>query len=617
MTSIDRASGGAVLGWLGVALALLFSLYSLSFRYRVEARNRAVELAVELDTLESLAAAEGIPLDLAIARVKEAGVRSAVLSEQTVGELVDDGALQLRTDEESGSAVLLGNEAALERFLRGYSIRFGQPATGAARPTALLVEGKSPGLVRSVAVGLKPEYVHLAQDAGLRIVARASNPTGAGERTVRETVAWLAEQGAYAFLPQGEQALGRRNNLKALAEALEEHGVVYASPEFTKIGGDANVLGMIPGSSVRLHSAQVAELDKLTLNEAVERYVRAGRERDVRILLLRPLSLSGEAPLADFGELGAKISAGLSREGGAIGPAKVFEPPDAPRWVFPAIGLSSAMVAVYAASMFLSRLGLLALVGALAGALGGGAFLPELRGQAALMAAFAFPIAAFGLLQAARSRNALVGLVLIVGVSLVGGLAAAGMLNDVAYFVRAKQFAGVKLAHFGPILLVGLFYAWGLLDPRAGLKSPVTWLQAILALAVFMALAFMFLRTGNENPSAVSGLELRLRSLLDTILPVRPRTKELLLGYPALVVGLGLLGRIRAHPGASASLRGWAVLALAVGVIAPTSVVNTLAHLHTPLEVGLLRIAVGLVLGGIIGWAVWAAVRSRLPRLET
>jgi hypothetical protein len=43
-----------------------------------------------------------------------------------------------------------------------------------------------------------------------------------------------------------------------------------------------------------------------------------------------------------------------------------------------------------------------------------------------------------------------------------------------------------------------------------------------------------------------------------------------------------------------------------VGAIGQTSIVNTLCHLHTPVEVGVTRIVIGLALGGILGATVWA-----------
>lgn len=602
----------------GVIATAAFSMTSLAERYRVESRNKATQLAVELDTIVPLAAAENLSLDEGIEKLKQYGVGGAIVSQQTVGELIDDGAIQLRSGQ-NGEFSITSDRETVARIQRGLWVRFGKPATPKPDPNLatemFLLRDISPNLVRNMSIGLDPVQTKAAADHKLQLIARGDNPPGADSDTVRETIAWFHEMGASVFLPEGEQVLGRRDNLKALTEALEANQMLYSSPEFAKIGGDLNVIALVPERTVRLHSAQTAELDKLRLSEAVERYARAASERSLRILLIRPLDNSSDRPLTAFGEFIGEVRKRLERENLEIGAAHPFDEPNVPRWVFPLIGISAAVVAIWAAAMFFSSALVIGAIALLCVALGLGAWLPEVRSYTALMAAMAFPIAAYGVLMEVKHRSLWLHYLVMTLISLVGGLAVAGLLNALPYFIRAEQFEGVKLAHFGPIFLVGLFLAMRMIDWRGGLKNPITWLQAILSLFLLAALAFMFLRTGNENPAAVSGFELRLRSLLDTVLPVRPRTKEFMLGYPALIIGLGLLMQVRAG-GRAEAFKGWAVLALMVGAIALTSVVNTMCHLHTPLDVGLIRIGVGFALGGIIGGIAWAVLRYCLPRTQ-
>ena len=64
------------------------------------------------------------------------------------------------------------------------------------------------------------------------------------------------------------------------------------------------------------------------------------------------------------------------------------------------------------------------------------------------------------------------------------------------------------------------------------------WSQAGLAILILALFAFMISRTGNDNPAGVSSVELAFRSLLEKILIVRPRTKEFLIGHPAMIVAI-------------------------------------------------------------------------------
>jgi hypothetical protein len=142
------------------------------------------------------------------------------------------------------------------------------------------------------------------------------------------------------------------------------------------------------------------------------------------------------------------------------------------------------------------------------------------------------------------------------------------------------------------------------------LKRPVSWIAATVTILGLVAIALLALRSGNENPSAVSSIELQVRSLLDNLLHVRPRSKEVAFGHPALVLALCLMAY---RPQA----KGWAALLLLGGMVGQTSIVNTMCHLHTPALLSLTRIGVGLVLGGIIGALVWAFARRLTPAEET
>jgi hypothetical protein len=150
---------------------------------------------------------------------------------------------------------------------------------------------------------------------------------------------------------------------------------------------------------------------------------------------------------------------------------------------------------------------------------------------------------------------------------------------------------------------------WALLRRgfTAAAEALVKYWHAIAVFLVLGLVAFMIMRSGNESAVEVSGLEMKLRALLDQILVVRPRTKEILFGFPALLLGLTLLlqGRPR-------TVWVW----LTFGLIGLISMTNTFCHLHTPLHVSLLRVANGIWVGVLVGvlWLVAKMVGERLLR---
>ena len=110
-------------------------------------------------------------------------------------------------------------------------------------------------------------------------------------------------------------------------------------------------------------------------------------------------------------------------------------------------------------------------------------------------------------------------------------------------------------------------------------------------------------RSGNQSDITPSSFELALRSHLTSILSVRPRFKEFLIGFPALMLVPALIAADRRRT------FGWLfVLAIGMGL---GDVVDTFSHLHTPLVISVLRIVNGAVLGAIVGIAAHRVLPAR------
>lgn len=627
--------------WLYPLISLLAAacLVSISYRFRVEQDNRAVSIAAEFDTIEELAAGQGLSVDRALADLKAQGLNAVVLNEQYVSDQI--GAEQINMTPVGDGFRIDGPLELLQRVEKGLMYRYpnlAQELMISGQPN-LTVHGLPSSLVRRATIGLNPAECSYAKSNGLQIISRHSNPSGAGEEYVVRTLEWAREMGSEVFLPQGDQVLGRRDALETLGKTMVRLGMLYASAEFARTGGDQNVVEAEPGLVVRLHAAQSQELDKLPLGEAVDRYVRAAKERNLRILLLRPVTSAAPRPLSAFADFVKQVRNGVVAGGYEIGKPHPFSEPSVPKPLFVLIGLLAAPIVWWTGSVFIRHPKMRAAGAVLIALLALACWFNTGRQLMAFAAAIALPTAAFVLLDLRKGKSWFVELVAVSAVSFVGGLAVAGLLNGLPYYVRADQFIGVKAAHFIPIGLIGFYFFAKQTNVLESLNSPVRWLQAGLAVVVLGVLTLMFLRTGNDNPAAVSGLEVKFREILDTILLVRPRTKEFLIGHPALIVAIGLLIASRMGKyadGGELSTRGdtgpsqpahraipsttwtsWIPLLMMIGAIGQTSIVNTMCHLHTPLVLSLQRLAVGFVAGGIIGAVLWGALRLWGPKSGT
>jgi Na+/proline symporter len=125
----------------------------------------------------------------------------------------------------------------------------------------------------------------------------------------------------------------------------------------------------------------------------------------------------------------------------------------------------------------------------------------------------------------------------------------------------------------------------------AKIKS-IKWYHIIFVVLVAVVGIVYIKRSGNSGNA--SSIEMAMRNALEEIFYVRPRTKEFMLGYPAILIAFFMLKR---------NIKNAQYL-LIVGSIGTMSTVNTFTHLHTPIVYSLLRSIYGIVLGLVLGYAV-------------
>lgn len=590
-------------------VGFLLLLGPLLNRHKAEASNKAVGLAVEAQTVQDLASLTGITFSAALQDLKLQGLVGVAVSEETVAELQTKGLLALNADNDG--TTIIGSEIELNRLLDFGETRL-PGLKKLAFETALRYEG-SPDLLRSLSLGLNPKIAQSVKGAGLEIIARHSNGPGMGKVGIDKLLASSKAYGANWILPSGDQVLGRRSAQKEFIESMQTLGLSYLTPEFAKMGGDAAVRDKIPGQTLRLHSIQQAEGDRLTDAAVVERYVKAARERGIRWLLVRPISVGGDDPLQSLEDLLLRINNSLQKEGLAVKVPRPFTDPQA--FVIP----------VFLAYLALAPFFLWVLVAGLSGIkLPGDQIIPGLivlvtvtasvsegtRHYAALIAAILCPMGALLWTLDQKEVKPWRDFVIMSAFALLGGLVVAASLTGIAWMLQNDQFSGIKLAHFFPLFWGGIIVAGQVVDLKKAASSPILYGSALIGLIALGVIYFMMGRTGNDSPASVSGLELQFRSLLDKVLYTRPRTKEFMIGHPLLITGLFLWAASVKKP-ALKPLGGFAIV---IGMIGLTSIVNTLCHLHSPLELNLARILIGWLIGGILGWILALAALKLTAR---
>jgi hypothetical protein len=182
-----------------------------------------------------------------------------------------------------------------------------------------------------------------------------------------------------------------------------------------------------------------------------------------------------------------------------------------------------------------------------------------------------------------------------------GGLAIAAFYGTSMAALRLTPFSGVKLTLLLPPLLVLVHDLRRRVHPESLtdiINRPAIWGELFLVGIMMLAMLIMALRS--DNVSNVPVWEVTFREFMERALLVRPRTKEFLIGYPALVFYWYVV-RKGWIPGYREAVR-------IVSVLAFSSAVNTFCHFHTLLYLSVIRTINGWWLGMLIGIAAVALI---------
>jgi hypothetical protein len=532
------------------------------------------------------------------------------------------------------------DEVYLEAFDRATAARYARqlPLKFSPRSVTVLSRGlpavfavrTNPQYFGTVGLGLPADRVALAHQLGLKLVPRLQNDERFKAPQIDALLADAVlrhDAHTVVFFGLRNQVLGYPDAIDDTARAMRADHVTFATIETYDVrqnqAGSEALAKDLPDHTVRLQAIAATELDKLKPEEIVQRYLLGVRERNVRAIYLRPFAhqWNGRSIEATNVQLVREIADGIRAAHLRVGTATPFQ-----RFLssVPLTALASLAVPAIVL-LLLAEFGiggtpwLVAFVVVdLLLVLGGFAVHHDMaaRKVLALIGGIAFPVAGFAAIapvfrapRAATTGAAILDGVRVLAIALVvtlgGALIVVGLLSTPLTMLEVDRFTGVKLVLAVPPVVALLLY---LFTPRWGARvppgkifgAPITLVQVIAAFVILGAGYVLVARSGNQSDIAPSSFELALRSHLTTLLQVRPRTKEFLIGWPALMLAPALLSIDRAR-------WGW-LFALAIGV-GLADVVDTFSHLHTALGASLERVVNGAVIGAIVGAIVVALYR--------
>ncbi len=586
---------------------LACSCYGLLPRFMMESRNNNIAIISDYREISALSKSSGLSIDDAIAILIRNGITGMMVSELT-GDNVDHGIGQAEMkkvhDPERGTEGTIvsilptsTHKDILNRWLR---IRFAVSDDKANGPLLLTLPAnvlKNSGMLPDI------DGLEAAKRAGLKIYYRpASSP---GHLSEQASVMMREVNALYpisVFTPAGEYVSGYPD-VSMMANTANELHIPLAVVEFSRQLGEPQLNALVSPNLLALHSVTNEEMTSRRISRRAlrDRMIRAALERSVRLLLLRSAPANtANFKFNDYAEEVRLLANELKDHGFNLSwPETLFADYNLNQNIFAAWALSA--VFIFALFRYLSRMGLnmnmksvyaLVIVNIVMAFI-----ILKVPFAARITGAFTAPLiaveASLLAMDSGRKRNILPAFVFAV----LGGLALASFFSVTSYMMRLRTFSGVKLTLVLPPVLVLLHDLKRRIHPESlieFLSRPPLWGELILYGVLLGGVAFIVYRS--DNVANVSGFEMSIRDSLEKMLIARPRTREVFLGYPCILV-LAYLVSNNYFARYREIFRIGAVLGF-------SSVINSFCHFHTPLTMILLREFNGLWTGLLVGLIV-------------
>ena len=648
-----------------IALGLLAALVVNWQRYGVERVNTQVELVSDYEEIVEMARIDGIPLQSALRQLKAGGLTSLAIFETNLEKLAAEGVVTAvsttqmlhsyhagtltnwwwRNEVESGrlaAGQVYVMDRETDRFPEVHSDlvrRVGQHRVkfyNEGDRRFLIVDAPFESLIRWN-LGLPVSELQTAASNGFRVLARPTNYLKVNPDDVKSVFDRIDSVGlaVSGFYFVGEEVLGFPDQLPLVAAEMKKRGLKlgmlehYTQLQFKMQDGMFDLAKMTDYSTARLHQLLKVEQPKLSVAEAIHRQVLGSRERNIRMqylkMYLRPLP--GKNLTETHVAYVSGVKKGLDSFDVPTGPATTFAPymPQPVLLFLITVGTVAAGVLLVSVAVPVPKKIQYGLLAVLSLGLGLPLFFGPatlVRQMTALGSAVLFPVLAMTWqLDCWRAtaprggaslwrilRDGLTGMSRTFLLSMVGGAYLAAVLADTRFLLEMEIFRGVKMTFVLPLVLISIVYLtrFNLIPGVDADDSRHLWekllhvldypayIKTLLAFGAAAAVAYVFVgRSGHDSGVPVPEIEIKLRRFLEVTMYARPREKEFLIGHPAFF--MAVMALYRNWP------RFFHFAFVLAATIAQGSLVETFAHMRTPVLMSLVRGLDGLALGAVLG----------------
>lgn len=665
--------------YIFILIGLCSALFINMQRHNIEKNNRQVEIMMDYEDLDKLASLSGKTLDETLADFKNVGVTTLNVYDTNIEKLSKTGkvsfftnsqimdARRLKTSgfnwadnisnqslQETGLYVMGEPGVLWDELLEDIQQRF---------PLFRLIEssGKQvvfiPGDLKFVSkrhLGISTQELKDVTQKGFLITVRPLNYQNISEENIKHFFSRLDKSGVQVsgIHFTDTESFGAKRYVSLVASELKKRNITLAMAEsfvqlqFAPMLAIEEYPPLMDYKVARLYVIDKRERGKLKIADAVRRFALTDEERNIRINFLHCFE-EAEADKTLYQtnlDYVKAVTDSVKKRDFTLGRAGVFEP------YFPAKSLLFMVVlgSISATILYIDFLNskftlstnkqitivlLVTILLCIPIFLGQG---KSVRQFVALLSASVFPalsminiICIWDKIREDEGSESIYKIIFVsmklltlaVFTSLIGGMYLAAVLGDVRFFLEMDIYRGVKLTFLMPIVLVTLYYLYkhnifakngvkpGLFTQIKGVMQTKLTMEVLIGAAMVAFVAWIFIgRSGHTQGAPVPEIEIKMRLFLEEVMYARPREKEFMIGHVGFF--LATLASFKKYP------RLIMLAFVVVATIGQGSLVQTFAHMRTPVIMSTIRALDGLVLGFVIATIVTLVFNIVYPYLR-
>ncbi len=597
-----------------ILVSFLASVFLISERYKKEETFSNIEIFLSTQDLETLAYANEKNFKDVLNDFKNAGATSIIFREKTLGDLERTGEIAT-IKSPTGIYVEVLNQKYFDQVVQSILTKNVGRVEVVDGKELIEIPAKIPsfysfeegyfGVLDDIGIGFDHEQVDAVNKAKMMSIPQIRSWKNYSEESFEFVNSELKRMDNISIILSNDSSVvGHPGSIDLFLDLVNpSREIPIGMVEFFNQSGLETIIYKNEMNAIRIHSISDKEMLNFSEQKAIDRYLLSAEERNIKGIFLKLFYLDDPMNAYDSNlNYVQKITEEFENAGFVLDKASIIkhEKQNMIFYMLVVLGIPAGvwMIFIKMRTPLFGLLAALVSIGIIAAAF----LLNSMLALkiAALLLVLIYPLLAFVSTikyiegtDKDKVINAITNTIKISIITFAGGLMMSSLLSFTPFMIKTDQFVGVKIAHLIPLISIPIILIFwnkeGINKIKSLLNMALEYKVVILGAIGAAALGYYLLRTGNQGAGLVLGIEERFRDVLNDVLGVRPRTKEILIGYPAimLLMYLGL------------NKKTWILLFPAI--IGQISLANTYAHIHTPIAVSLQRSGLGIIIGIVLG----------------